>query len=55
MFGTALISDARKASAVVKREKLAELNDGRSMVFTIARRFTGASFCPLRIEGNRVD
>jgi len=55
MFGTALISDGHRASAVVNGEKLAEMNDGRSMVFTIAERFTGASFCPLRLEGNRVD
>ena len=42
MFGTMLIFDARRASAVVNGEKLAELNDGKSMVFTIAGRFTEA-------------
>ena len=43
MFDTALISDARRASAVVNGEKLAELKDGRSMEFTITGPFTGAS------------
>jgi len=31
MLGTALISDAQRASAVVNGEKLTQLNDGRSM------------------------
>ena len=41
-LGTALISDARRALAEVNDEKLAELNDGWSLVFTKAGWFTGA-------------
>jgi len=43
MLATALIADARRASAVVNGEKLEQLNDGKSMVFTKAGRYTGAS------------
>ena len=43
LFGSALISDARKASAEVNGEKLAELNDGWSLVFTKAVWFTGVA------------
>ena len=40
---TGLISDAQKASAEVNNEKLTELNDGWSLVFTKAGWFTGAA------------
>ena len=43
-LGTGLISDGRRASAEVSGEKLAELNDGWLLVFTIAGWFTGAAF-----------
>jgi hypothetical protein len=46
--------DVRTASAEVNGEKLAELTDGRSLVFTKAGLLTGAALCPLRPEGNRV-
>jgi len=42
-LGTGLMSDARRASAEVNGEKLAELNDGWSLVFTKAGWFTGAA------------
>jgi len=42
-LGTGLISDDRRASAEVNGEKLAELNDGRSLVFTKAGWFTRAA------------
>ena len=42
-LGTGLISGDRRASAEVNGEKLAELNDGRSLVFTKAGWFTGAA------------
>jgi hypothetical protein len=38
-----MISDDRKASAEVNGEKLEELNDDRSLVFTKAGWFTGAA------------
>jgi len=43
MLRTALIADGQRASAVLNGEKLEQLNDGRSMVFTIATLFTGVS------------
>jgi len=51
MFGTALISDGHRASAVVNGEKLAQLNDDRSMVFTITGPLTGGSYEPSEIRG----
>jgi hypothetical protein len=42
-LGTGLISDAQRASAEVNSEKLTELNDGCSLVFTKAGWFTGAA------------
>jgi len=52
MLATALVSGARTASEVVNGEKLAELNDGRSMVFTKAGRFTGESSVSSETRGN---
>jgi len=52
MFGTTLISDGQRASAVVNGDKLAKLNDGRSMEFTIAGRSTGASSVSSETKGN---
>jgi len=52
MFGTTLISDGQRASAVVNGEKLAKLIDGRSMEFTIAGRFTVASSVSSENRGN---
>ena len=52
MFGTALISDGQRASAVVNGEKLAQMNNARSMVFTITGPFTGASSVSSETRGN---
>jgi len=53
MLRTALIADARRASAVVNGEKLEQLNDGKSMVFTVAARFTGASSVSPEARGEK--
>jgi hypothetical protein len=42
-LGTGLMSDALRGPAVVDGEKLAELNDDGSLVFTKARWFTGTA------------
>ena len=50
-LGTALISDARRASVEVNGEKLAELNDSWSLVFTKAGWFKGAASVSSKARG----
>jgi hypothetical protein len=48
---TGLIPDARRTSAEVNGEKLTELNDGWSLVFTKAGWFTGATSVSSEVTG----
>jgi len=50
-----MISDDRRASAAVKGENLAELNDGQSLVFTKAGWFTGAASLSSEDRGKSYD